>query len=75
MSAELRSVSTNTRWLDGGTAQYNGFNSSGLNYSSQDDRTNSLRSFSFVYPGERMSFAIYRYEVINYDSTSRVPAR
>ena len=68
VSAELRSVSTNTRWLDGGTAQYNGFNSSGLNYSSQDDRTNSLRSFSFVYPGERMSFAIYRYEVINYDS-------
>ncbi|MBL0162822.1 MAG: outer membrane protein transport protein [Xanthomonadales bacterium] len=68
VSAEIRSVSTNTRWLDGGTAQYNDFNSSGLNYSSQDDRTNSLRSFSFVYPGERMSFAVYRYEVINYDS-------
>ncbi len=69
VSAEVRSVSTNTRWLNGGSAQYNGFNSSGLNYSSQDDRTNSLRSFSFVYPGERVSFAVYRYEVINYDSS------
>nr|HPG94704.1 outer membrane protein transport protein [Dokdonella sp.] len=69
VSVEVRSVSTNTRWLDGGTVQYNGFDSSGLNYSSQDDRTNSLRSFSFVYPGERMSFAIYRYEVVNYDSS------
>jgi long-chain fatty acid transport protein len=68
VSAEVRSVSTNTRWLDGGTVQYNGFNSSGLNYSSQDDRTSSLRSFSFVYPGERVSFAVYRYEVINYDA-------
>ncbi len=69
VSAELRSVSTNTRWLDGGTVQYNGYDSSGLNYSSQDDRTNSLRSFSFVYPGERVSFAVYRYEVVNYDSS------
>ena len=68
VSAEFRSVSTNTRWLNGGTARYNGFNSSGLDYSSQDDRTNSLRSFSFVYPGERVSFAVYRYEIINYDS-------
>ncbi len=69
VSAEVRSVSTNTRWLNGGTAQYNGFDRSGLNYSSQDDRTNSLRSFSFVYPGERLSFAVYRYEVINYDTS------
>lgn len=68
VAAEFRSVSTNTRWLNGGTAQFNGFNSSGVDYSSQDDRTNSLRSFSFVYPGERMSFAIYRYELMNYDS-------
>ena len=68
VSAEFRSISTNTRWVNGGTAQYNPFNSTGLNYSSQDDRTNSLHSFSFVYPGERMSFAIYRYEIINYDS-------
>ena len=68
VSAEVRSVSTTTRWLDGGGAQYNGYDPSGLNYSSQDDRTNSLRSFSFVYPGERVSFAVYRYEVVNYDS-------
>ncbi|HET9033400.1 MAG TPA: outer membrane protein transport protein [Dokdonella sp.] len=68
VSAEFRSVSTNTRWMDGGTVQYNGFDSSGLNYSSQDDRTNSLPSFSFVYPGERLSFAIYRFELVNYDS-------
>ncbi len=68
VSVEFRSVSTNTRWLDGGSAQYNGYDSSGLNYSSQDDRTNSLRSFSFVYPGERVSFAVYRYELVNYDS-------
>ena len=69
VSAEVRSVSTNTRWLDGGTVQYNGYNSSGLNYSSQDDRSTSLRSFSFVYPGERLSFAVYRYELVNYDAS------
>lgn len=69
VAAEFRSVSTNTRWLDGGSVQYNGFDRSGLNYSSQDDRTNSLRSFSFVYPGERLSFAVYRYELVNYDSS------
>lgn len=68
VSAELRSSSTNTRWLDGGSAQFNGFDGSGLNYSSQDDTTNALHSFSFVYPGERFSFAIYRYELANYET-------
>jgi long-chain fatty acid transport protein len=68
VSAEVRSVRTDTRWLDGGSVQYNGFNSAGLNYSSQNDTTTSLRSFSFVYPGEKVSFAVYRYELVNYDS-------
>jgi long-subunit fatty acid transport protein len=68
VSAEIRSVRTDTRWLDGGSLQYNGFNTSGLNYSSQNDTTSSLRSFSFVYPGEKFSFAVYRYELVNYDS-------
>lgn len=69
VSAEVRSVSTNTRWLNGGTVQYNGYDPAGLNYSSQDDRTSSLRSFSFVYPGEQVSFAVYRYELVNYDTS------
>ncbi|MEZ5461326.1 OmpP1/FadL family transporter [Dokdonella sp.] len=68
IALEIRSVDTNTRWLDGGNVQYNPFNSSGLNYSSQNDDTTSLRSFSFVYPGERMSFAVYRYEIVNYET-------
>lgn len=68
VSAEIRSVRTDTRWVDGGSPQYNPFNSSGLNYGSQNDTTSSLRSFSFVYPGERLSFAVYRYELVNYDS-------
>lgn len=68
IALEVRSVDTNTRWMDGGNVQYNPFNSSGLNYSSQNDDTTSLRSFSFVYPGERMSFAFYRYEIVNYQT-------
>jgi long-subunit fatty acid transport protein len=68
IALELRSVDTETRWLDGGNVQYNPFNSSGLDYSSQSDTTTSLRSFSFVYPGERMSFAFYRYEIVNYET-------
>lgn len=69
VSAEVRSVRTDTRWVDGGSLQYNGFNSGGLDYSSQNDTTTSLRSFSFVYPGERFSFAVYRYELVNYDAS------
>lgn len=68
VSAELRSERTDTRWLDGGNVQFNAFNGSGLNYSSQNDTSTSLRSFSFVYPSERISFAFYRYELVNYDS-------
>lgn len=68
VSAELRSERTDTRWLDGGNVQFNAFNDGGLNYSSQNDTSTSLRSFSFVYPSERISFAFYRYELVNYDS-------
>ena len=68
IALEIRYTDTNTRWLDGGNVQYNPFNSSGLNYSSQDDGTTSMPFFSFVYPGERMSFAFYRYEMLNYDT-------
>lgn len=68
IALEIRSTDTNTRWMDGGNVQFNPFNSSGLNYSSQDDNTTSLPFFSFVYPGERMSFAFYRYEMVNYDT-------
>jgi long-chain fatty acid transport protein len=68
VSAELRSERTDTRWLDGGNVQFNAFNGSGLGYSSQNDTSTSLRSFSFVYPSERISFAFYRYELVNYDT-------
>ncbi|MGB0135106.1 OmpP1/FadL family transporter, partial [Dokdonella sp.] len=68
VALEIRSVDTNTRWLDGGNVQYNPFNSSALNYSSQNDDTTSVRAFSFVYPSERMSFAFYRYEIVNYET-------
>jgi long-chain fatty acid transport protein len=68
IAAEFRSSNVNTRWTDGGIASYNPFDSSGLNYSSQNDRNSSLGSFSFVYPGERVVFAVYRNEVVNYNA-------
>lgn len=64
LAAEVRTTRTDTRWVQGG-------NSSGLNYASQTDTSTALRSFSFVYPFERVSFAIYRYGIVDYDSNFR----
>lgn len=74
VSAEVRSVRNNTRWLDGGAAPVDESGTGPidpdlLRYSSQNDTTTSLRSFSYVHPWERFTLAVYRYELVDYKTS------
>jgi long-chain fatty acid transport protein len=70
VSIEGRHTSYSVPFLDGGSsASIDSFNSSGFRSADANSSTNNLSFFSFVYPHDRLVFALYRHEVLHYDNS------
>lgn len=65
---EGRRYENSVSYVSGGTATVAPYSTSGLSFASAESSVNSPSFFSFVYPMENWSFAVYRHELANYDN-------
>jgi long-subunit fatty acid transport protein len=65
---EGRRYENSVSYVSGGIGSVAPDSSSGLSFSDAQSSTNSPSFFSFVYPVENWSFAVYRHELANYDN-------
>ncbi|MGA9421075.1 MAG: outer membrane protein transport protein, partial [Rhodanobacteraceae bacterium] len=70
ISAEVRHSSYSLPFVNGGTAvaDSNGFDASGLDHGNADSSKNNLAFLSVLFPHDRWAIAMYRHEVLNYQS-------
>jgi long-chain fatty acid transport protein len=65
---EVRRTSTDAQYATGGSASLNPFDRSGVEYGSASDSSNNVSFLSWVLPREDWAFALYRHEMLNYES-------
>ena len=68
VSVEGRHTNYSIPYANGGTASISPFNGSGINASDADSSNTNLSFISFVLPHDRWSFAVYRDELVHFDS-------
>jgi long-chain fatty acid transport protein len=68
ISIEGRHTNYSIPYVNGGTASLNPFNGSGINTSDADSSNNNISFISFVLPHDRWSFAVYRDELVRFNT-------
>jgi long-chain fatty acid transport protein len=68
VGVEIRRTSYDAQFASGGEAGVDPFDPTGINYGSASSDTNSLSFLSWVLPRENWALALYRHELLNYES-------
>lgn len=69
VGAEGRHISSSTEFASGGSFAIDPFDISGVDYDSADDSVNSLAYLSFVWVKDNWRVALYRHELIKYETS------
>lgn len=71
LSIEGRRQEFETPFANGGFADFGTGGASGVDYDSASDSVNGISFLSWVLPRENWSIAVYRHELVNYESSYR----